>query len=1023
MDDYRNEGIGDVIFGEPFLREVGIKAKRFEGMITIYNGDDEATYQMVRSHSRFKHHTNEQCNKIPPLLKVSEDVEKNGISYSYQKLKGFYKGVLNVGPDYIRDAKTEEWLTRGHISVHEIEWFLSTAYSSLWIQRIDLLPWKQRNIDEYWWRIYKSGDLKVTAKSLALTLLVDFSLGLLLTIIMANLPPPDHVADLPEDEPVHPEPAPIILYHVPIQPKGYVGDDDMEDDEEEDPEEEPEEEEPLEEDVVGDDDDEEMEVDEDDEENGKNDDEDDVEVFNPYKEADPLNRTPPTSDEESEFAPPVIHIVDANDELVPPVIQLDGNYHVGHSSSTGALLAGNSWVHAPGPTSCNLESVFRGVKRLDRQMFDMYKTKNRMVNKFKENDFRMNSHEYDITALDAAVREKTSDYSKMMKFVEGPSKQFNELKEQCHRAEHLSRWEAWLVADKVAEALAADRATRNNPNVAGGSGGNGGQGGAPPARECTFLGFMKCNPTPFHGKEGAVELCQWFEKSEMVFSIIATLGLTVANGKSWADMRKMMMEEFFPDEEVQRLEDELRNLKLRDTNIATYTQRFIELVLLCPEVVPSEKKKVETYIWGLPKNIKGEVTSSKPANLNEVVHMAHTLMEQKIQAKAERIAEGNKRRWENTQSGNERAMTTALAEQGGYVGNKSFCNRCKKHHTDYCTIGHTQNRCSKGNDPQGGEARGRAYVIKDAEQNKGPNMVTGTFLLNNRYVRVLFDSGSDYSFVNTSFSHLIDIELVRQGIRYEVELADGKVVSTNTVLRGCILNLVDHLFEIDLMPIELGTFDVIIDMDWLVERDAVIVCGKKVVHIPVKNKTLVVKDERSASRLKIISCIKARKYIERGCQLFLAHVTEKEPAEKRLEDVPGSSVYSKIDLRSGYHQLRIREEDIPITAFRTRYGHYEFQVMPFGLTNAPAVFVDLMNQVCKPYLDKFMIVFINDILIYSKSKEEHGEHLKTILELLKKEQLNAKFSKCDFWLKFVQFLGHVIDSKGVHVDPAKIEAI
>ncbi|GJZ13764.1 putative reverse transcriptase domain-containing protein [Tanacetum coccineum] len=142
-----------------------------------------------------------------------------------------------------------------------------------------------------------------------------------------------------------------------------------------------------------------------------------------------------------------------------------------------------------------------------------------------------------------------------------------------------------------------------------------------------------------------------------------------------------------------------------------------------------------------------------------------------------------------------------------------------------------------------------------------------------------------------------------------------------------------------------------------------------------------------------------------------------------FDQLQGLSVYSKIDLRSGYHQLRVRDEDIPKTAFRTIYEHYELQVMPFGLTNAPVVFMDLMNRVCKPYLDKFVIVFIDDILIYSRNKEEHANHLRIILELLKKEKLYAKFSKCDFWICIVQFLGHLIDSQGLHVDPTKIEAV
>ncbi|GKC79063.1 putative nucleotidyltransferase, ribonuclease H [Tanacetum coccineum] len=142
-----------------------------------------------------------------------------------------------------------------------------------------------------------------------------------------------------------------------------------------------------------------------------------------------------------------------------------------------------------------------------------------------------------------------------------------------------------------------------------------------------------------------------------------------------------------------------------------------------------------------------------------------------------------------------------------------------------------------------------------------------------------------------------------------------------------------------------------------------------------------------------------------------------------FDQLQGSQYFSKIDLQSGYHQLRVHENDIPKTAFRTRYGHFEFTVMPFGLTNTPAVFMDLMNRVCEPYLDKFVIVFINDILIYSKTKEEHEMHLGLVLDLLKKEKLYAKFSKCEFWLREVQFLRHVINGDVIHVDPSKIEAL
>nr|GEW04579.1 putative reverse transcriptase domain-containing protein [Tanacetum cinerariifolium] len=200
--------------------------------------------------------------------------------------------------------------------------------------------------------------------------------------------------------------------------------------------------------------------------------------------------------------------------------------------------------------------------------------------------------------------------------------------------------------------------------------------------------------------------------------------------------------------------------------------------------------------------------------------------------------------------------------------------------------GHIKTNCPARNNPGRNEARGQAYALRDGDQNLGPNVVTATFLHNNRYARVLFDSGSHKSFMNVNFSRLIDIEPVKVNHSYEVELADGRIVSTNTILRGCALNLVNHLFEIDLMPIEHGTFDLIIGMDWLILHDSIIVYGKKEVHVPLKKRTLVVKGDDCVSQLKVVSCMKVKKYVDRGSYLFVAQVVEKEPAERRLKDIP-----------------------------------------------------------------------------------------------------------------------------------------
>ncbi|GJY17266.1 putative reverse transcriptase domain-containing protein [Tanacetum coccineum] len=557
-----------------------------------------------------------------------------------------------------------------------------------------------------------------------------------------------------------------------------------------------------------------------------------------------------------------------------------------------------------------------------------------------------------------------------------------------------------MIKESVDAAIATERARQVNVrNDATGSDPVRGRDTAPAVSECTFLGFMKCNPDAFREVKGAVKLRRWFEKTKNVFEIsecaegkkvkfadatlegptltwwktkVATIGLETVNQMPWTEMKQLM------------------------------TTEFNELALMCPRMVEPERVKVDAYIQGLTDNIKGEVTSSKPADLNEAVHMAHN-------GKGNQKDNSRQTLQNNQKQGNVRAMVTAPTDRKLPL-EKSVATGANAQPIWTCydcgDQGYTRNRCPKKvKQEEIREVHGRAYAIKDTE-SKGLNVVTGTFLLNNQYAFVLFDLGFDRSFVNTRFSLLLDIKPIKIEDSYEVELAGGKVVSTNTVLKGCTLSLVNHIFEIDLMPIEFGTFNVIIGMDWLVKHDAVIVCGEKVVHIPYGNKTLIVEGDKGGSRLKIISCIKPvfpeelpglppSRQLEFQIDLVLGvapvarapyrlapsemkelSVQLQELLEKGFIHLSSSPWGELIDLRSGYHQLRIKEEDILITAFRTRYGHFEFHVMPFGLTNTPAVFMDLINRVCKPYLDKFIIVIIDDILVYSKDEKEHGKHLK-----------------------------------------------
>nr|GEU45259.1 hypothetical protein [Tanacetum cinerariifolium] len=312
-----------------------------------------------------------------------------------------------------------------------------------------------------------------------------------------------------------------------------------------------------------------------------------------------------------------------------------------------------------------------------------------------------------------------------------------------------------------------------------------------------------------------------------------------------------------------------------------------------------------------------------------------------------------------------------------------------------------------------------------------------TFLLNNHYASMLFDSGANKSFVSSTLSALLDVTPSTLNVSYVVELANGRISETNTVLRGCSLGLLGHPFNIDQMPVELGSFDVIIDMDWLANHHAIIVCDEKIVRIPYGDKVLIVqvtkketKNKSEDKRLEDVPIVQdflevfpeylpglppiRQVKLQINLVLGAAHVarapyrlasSELQELSTQLQELSNKGF---IRQSSSPWEPRVWEEDIPKTAFRTRYNHYKFQVMSFGLTNAPAIFMDLMNRLCKPYLDKFVIVFTNDILIYSKNKNEHEEYLstkcvvftdhKTLQHILDQKELNMRQCR---WLELL----------------------
>ncbi|GJT93386.1 putative reverse transcriptase domain-containing protein [Tanacetum coccineum] len=507
---------------------------------------------------------------------------------------------------------------------------------------------------------------------------------------------------------------------------------------------------------------------------------------------------------------------------------------------------------------------------------------------------------------------------------------------------------------------------------------------------CSYKEFLACNPKEYDGKGGAVVLTRWIEKMENVQD------MSGCSNDPKVKYTASSFVEFYPSHEMQKLESELWNHAIVGVGHAVYTDRFHELARLVPHLVTPESRMIKRYVYGLAPQIRGMVAATEPKTMHKAVQISGALTDEAVRNGSIKKVEkrGNVGKLERIRMeerlwvlGPSVAPATPTMHPEGLVPHASTvtarrCYECGS--TDHvrsacprlnraqepegnCPNQVATNNGGQGRGNQGNRPRGRAFMLGVEEARRDPNIMTG-------------------------------LESSDLGFRYAIEIASGQLVEIDKVIKVCKLEIEGHIFDIDLIPFGHGSFDMIIGMDWLSNYKAKIICHEKVVRIPLPDgKVLRVVGERPEEKARLLISVKARAMLvaKSPYRLTPSEMEELSGQLKELQD----KVFLEDRSRSGYHQLRVHEDDIPKNAFRTRYGHFEFTTMPFGLTNAPIIFMDLMNRVCRPYLDKFVIVFIDDILIYYKTQEEHVEHLRLVLELLKKEKPYAKFSKCEFWLR------------------------